>query len=86
MEWSRKSKNGSFAVLLQPANCSVGAKGRVCRLLHGDEGRVTVEAGAACRVLSVSSDLSFPLGKLEELDEAELPATRSNHRDLYIYI
>ena len=65
-------------MLLQPADCAVGAMGRVCRLVEGARaGRVLVEAGAACRVIEVTAPTevsSFWVGKLEELDEADLPA------------
>lgn len=85
LEWSRKSKGGCFAVVLQPADFEVGAKGRVCHIVDLDlnqapeDRRVVVEAGAACRVIELSSEMqraeaqsTFFVGKLEELDEEEL--------------
>eukprot|EP00913_Durusdinium_trenchii_P012773 g11991.t1 len=72
LEWSRKSKGGCFAVVLQPADFEVGVR------ILGDR-RVVVEAGAACRVIELSSEMqraeaqsTFFVGKLEELDEEEL--------------
>lgn len=88
LRWSRRSKGGCFAVVLQPADIEVGAKGRVCRIVDLDspsDRRVLVEGGAACRVLELnvghdspddegSPSSNFLVGKLEELDEDELPA------------
>lgn len=88
LRWSRRSKGGCFAVVLQPADIEVGAKGRVCRIVDWDppsDRRVLVEGGAACRVLELNvgqdspddegaSTSNFLVGKLEELDEDELPA------------
>ncbi|CAL1140625.1 unnamed protein product [Cladocopium goreaui] len=91
LRWSRRSKGGCFAVVLQPADIEVGAKGRVCRIVEHmesspSERRVLVEAGAACRVIELNSKMQpaeeamidtaqkFVIGKLEELDEEELPA------------
>eukprot|EP00434_Breviolum_minutum_P039545 symbB.v1.2.035120.t1/scaffold4663.1/size36762/3 len=88
LRWSRRSKGGCFAVVLQPADIEVGAKGRVCRIVDLDspsDRRVLVEGGAACRVLELNvgrdspddegpSTSNFLVGKLEELDEDELPA------------
>mmetsp|Transcript_96798 Transcript_96798/g.134304 ORF Transcript_96798/g.134304 Transcript_96798/m.134304 type:complete len:448 (+) Transcript_96798:3-1346(+) len=81
----RKQSCSAFAVLLQPARFEVGAKGRVCRILHENEStteghrHVLVEAGAACRIIELSEDLEaqsgaepLVIGKLEELDEEEL--------------
>lgn len=96
LRWSRRSKGGCFAVVLQPADIEVGAKGRVCRIVEHmesspSERRVLVEAGAACRVIELNSKMqpaeeamiddtakNFVVGKLEELDEDELPARVSD--------
>lgn len=96
LRWSRRSKGGCFAVVLQPADIEVGAKGRVCRIVENmesspSERRVLVEAGAACRVIELNSKMqpaeeamidvdtaNFVVGKLEELDEEELPARVSD--------
>ncbi|CAJ1447186.1 unnamed protein product, partial [Effrenium voratum] len=83
LQWSR-SKGGCFAVVLQPTDFEVGAKGRVCRVVDFEvspspERRVLVEAGAACRIIELKSEAEpFFLGKLEELDEDELPAVRAD--------
>jgi len=86
---SKQSGDSCFAVLLQPADFEVGAKGRVCRIVNTDspnsDGRVVVEAGAACRIIELldsnaeaqgGSGDAEPLiiGKLEELAEEDLPA------------
>ncbi|CAE7190420.1 unnamed protein product, partial [Symbiodinium necroappetens] len=81
----RKESCSAFAVLLQPARIEVGAKGRVCRILHANEStaeehrHVLVEAGAACRIIELSEESEaqsgaepLVIGKLEELDEEEL--------------
>ncbi|CAE7414733.1 unnamed protein product [Symbiodinium natans] len=80
---SKHQRESCFAVLVQPADFEVGAKGRVCRILDTNhsisDGHVLVEAGAACRIIELTEDTEVEsgeeplvIGKLEELDEDEL--------------
>jgi len=73
-----------FAVVLRPAEFAVGARGRVCEILEGGEDAngdmyVSVEGGAACRVVDVATEEVQPSGaaplfhgELEEVDEEEM--------------
>jgi len=72
-----------LAVVLQPPELEVGAKGRVCEIVEGSQDldgdwHVILEGGAACKVLQMAAEEVQPGGEplfhgaLEEVAEEEL--------------